>query len=619
MRSVRLAAVLGVLAALPAAPAAAHPRLVGSDPGDSAVLSHAPRTVTLRFSEPLALPLTSARVLGPDGRAVAGVRVRLQGATLTLSLPALGRGAYSTLWSAAGSQDPHRIRGALVFRAGPGPRPAPAAGSREAPPPAAVAVRWLDFAALAAAIGALAVVVVVLRPVRPGAPAAMVAAARRAEARLLGLAATAAGAALVLGVPALPPHALSVIAWEPETSLQLLGETRWGRLWLARELLLVLLAVALVRARRAARVDGSRSRTSQARGAWGRAPGAALAAAGLAVAGLVTLRALGGHAAEVEAQPELSVVALALHIVAAAVWIGGVGSLAVGFWPLLRADERPATRALLRAAWAPFGRLAAAAVAVLAITGLYTAGRQVASVDALLATLYGWSLVAKLGLVGAVGGLGLLSAVALRRATAGLQRLRLTVLAEAGVGVVLLLVAALMSSAAPARGPEFAPAVPAPAALSANRGDTLVTLAAAPNRPGANVFTATVGSARRPDPSPPIGVAISFGSRPPVAMRRTGPGRYLLAGDQLSAAGRSRIAVFVRRRGEEDRVVTFAWRTRASARPVVVSDRPLEPPLTTAAALLALAVAGLAAFAARPPRVRGTAAPVRLDAPGSPS
>ena len=132
------------------------------------MLSRAPDAVRLRFSEPLAPSLSSARVLAPDGREVAGVRVRVEAAdprVMLVRLPPLRRGAYSTLWTAVGTTDPHRARGLVVFRAGPGAAPASAA-PREPPPVLAVVLRWLDFVLLAGLIGALAVVGLVLQPAR---------------------------------------------------------------------------------------------------------------------------------------------------------------------------------------------------------------------------------------------------------------------------------------------------------------------------------------------------------------------------------------------------------------------------------------------------------------------
>jgi hypothetical protein len=174
-------------------------------------------------------------------------------------------------------------------------------------------------------------------------------------------------------------------------------------------------------------------------------------------------------------------------------------------------------------------------------------------------------------------------------------RLRTLVAGEVAAGLAVFLAAGLMSSAPPARGHDFDTA-PVPKSLTAGDRDLLVTLAATPNRPGQNVLTAVVASTRRPDPPPPSGVDLRFnGGAARVSMLELGPGCFHLAGDQLSASGRSRIEAVVHRRGEPDRMVGFDWTTGSAARPVLISDRPLEPLLTLAAALMALAVATTAA------------------------
>jgi hypothetical protein len=101
-------------------------------------------------------------------------------------------------------------------------------------------------------------------------------------------------------------------------------------------------------------------------------------------------------------------------------------------------------------------------------------------------------------------------------------------------------------------------------------------------------------------------------------MRELAPGHFQLAGDQLSAGGRTRIDVVVHRRGEPDRTVGVNWTTASASRSVVISDRPLEPVLSTVAALLALA--GAAAAALLPfGRMRGPALLVQADLRKDPS
>jgi len=70
------------------------------------------------------------------------------------------------------------------------------------------------------------------------------------------------------------------------------------------------------------------------------------------------------------------------------------------------------------------------------------------------------------------------------------------------------------------------------------------------------------------------------------------PGRYRLGGSHLSLAGRWRIDIAVRRKGMEDSVAKFDWTVSSPSqvRPVVLSNRPLEPLLTFAAALAMIGV-----------------------------
>ena len=99
-------------------------------------------------------------------------------------------------------------------------------------------------------------------------------------------------------------------------------------------------------------------------------------------------------------------------------------------------------------------------------------------------------------------------------------------------------------------------------------------------------------STEQPAPPAPSAVELRFPGRAgPVRMTETAPGRFHLAGEQLTAAGAARIEVAVQRAGAPDRVARFDWTVGAGVapRPTTISDRPLEPLLTVAAALLLLA------------------------------
>jgi hypothetical protein len=75
------------------------------------------------------------------------------------------------------------------------------------------------------------------------------------------------------------------------------------------------------------------------------------------------------------------------------------------------------------------------------------------------------------------------------------------------------------------------------------------------------------------------------------------PGLYLIGGSAINLAGAWQIDTVVRRAGMEDSVARFEWTVppAGSDEPAVISNRPWEPALTLAAAILLLLVIGVTA------------------------
>src|SRR3972149_6197726 len=161
----------------------------------------------------------------------------------------------------------------------------------------------------------------------------------------------------------------------------------------------------------------------------------------------------------------------------------------------------------------------------------------------------------KVLLIAAAGGIGLANALLLRAGAVPLarfefwtrlpQRLPLLILAEAALGLVIFLAAAVITSAAPPRGTGFErrAVADAPSFLSQPVDDLTLTLSVRPNKPGENVFTIGVLNTRRPPPAPVLGVTVRFtpaerdGGTVAVEAQQEGPGRYWLSGSYLDAAG----------------------------------------------------------------------------------
>ncbi|MET8894739.1 copper resistance CopC/CopD family protein [Streptomyces albogriseolus] len=111
-------AVAGALLA-GAAPASAHAALTGSDPAQGAVVDTAPAQVSLTFSEPVAVGDDSVRVLDPKGERVdEGSPANPSGTTYSVRLVSgLPDGTYTVAYQVV-SADSHPVAGAFTFSIG---------------------------------------------------------------------------------------------------------------------------------------------------------------------------------------------------------------------------------------------------------------------------------------------------------------------------------------------------------------------------------------------------------------------------------------------------------------------------------------------------------------------
>lgn len=604
LRPLSIAAAAVVAAALLPATAGAHAFLVRSEPADASSLSGVPREVRLWFNEPVRSEFTRVDLRALQGTRVPVTSISIAGREVALTLPPLPHGTYSVDFTTLSVDDGHLSKGVVVFGAGTRvvvtDRPGPAR-----PLLLEVALRWLNLIVVTVLVGALAVVRFVVDP----------AGAAGVRQRVLVTAAGAVVLALPLGA-ALYVWQVSrlaqAISGSPFELAWRLSQSRWGAVWLGREVILVLLALLIVRALR------------RGRDAW--------PVAALLVLGLVCAQALAGHASSLSSSRGLAVLGNAAHLLGASIWIGGLVGLIVGL------HGQP--RGLVYRYWRRFAALAAAGVGALAVSGLYLLGRQVATPDAVVTTVYGRVLLAKTVLLLVAGVLGLCSFLALhRRAARAVGRMlgrasawspvrvpqvpQIAVV-EAGVGVAILLAAAVLTSTVPARGPEFSPAPAPPRQVQAASVDDLfVVTAIKPNRPGENVYDVRVAGTRRPPPAPIGRVRLLFvaadGRRlvtPPL--RAMGDGRYRLGGGELVRSGPWRVDALVDRAGMPTARASFQWSVGAAGPPrrVVLSDRPLGPIVTRvaagAAAVLLLLVALLARRGIRPRSTRPLAS-ARLE------
>jgi copper transport protein len=552
-----LAATATLAAVAAAAPSAwGHARLVRTEPGDGAVLAHAPARVALRFDDAVRVLGGTVVVRNSDRRSVLDGKPRGSGPTVVVPLRKLSDGDYTVRWRVL-SDDGHTLEGVFAFAVGAGRSPPSAALSVESEGPSATNVlsRWLFFAGLLVAVGVAVFLLLAWRP------ALRAAGAGTEDGSLWGL--LFGGFFLAfLGAAGLVPHGG-------------VGTTRFGLLVAIGGVVAVagatLAAIAIVE-RRVGRL--------------------VFAAAIL----LLPVPSLAGHALDRGQIRPLNVIADVIHVGAAAVWIGGLLALAVGLPRTARRLE-PEQRARFTAVLVP--RLSAAAlvsVALIGATGLVRILSELSAVSQLWSSGYGRALLVKTGLLVALVTLGWVNrsrlvpdAVRRGRAAGALRR---NVIAELALLAGIVTAVAFLTDLAPGRQlaralarpktPIPRPVRPPPAGatvLAAQAGDLAVGLALLPNR---TVRATVIG----PDSYGADGLTVSFRTRGrAVGSTACGPGCYrsdgAVPGSRVTVSlGSSRTVAFKRPANPRSASILVGRARRAftSLRSVVIHERLASSP-----------------------------------------
>lgn len=379
MRVPWVAAIAACVVLLPAAPAFGHAAFVGSEPEPGVRLERAPQRVVLTFTEPLNRRLSRATVVGPDG---GEVPVAAQAASdrrlVVRPARALRAGAYRVRWHTVSTEDGHALEGSFSF----GVRAAAAGGGHdvEQSPLARagwvrVALRALLYLALMLFAAGLLLPVLVrtapswLAPTELDHEGVDAVAVRSRERRVVADVGWLAVAAAVAATLAEAADAAGGLSARGVRDFLLSGSAG-----ISRVAAVVSLVVAAVVVRR-----------------W---PRWAAAAVALALLGI----AASGHASS--ATPRVpSILNDWLHLLSGAVWLGGIGLLALVWTPALRRGGPTVQRAVARHVLPEFGRVALPAFLVVAVTGIVSLITQLGHLEALWTTAYGRVLLVKIALV----------------------------------------------------------------------------------------------------------------------------------------------------------------------------------------------------------------------------
>ncbi|GAA4746614.1 hypothetical protein GCM10023350_34220 [Nocardioides endophyticus] len=469
-----MAALIVVLAAMTAVvlggagPASAHATLVATDPAEGAVLAEAPEQVTFTFNEAVIGVPTGIRVYDARGGEVAS-SASVSGSQLHVDLDEeVGDGTLVVVWRLV-SEDGHPIGGSLTFSVG-----APSA-TVEKPPVGDVdpdapwtlsLARWAGYVGLLAGAGLVWFAVVLL-------PASDL--ARSGRRRVVGAARAAAVCAGFAWLLALPLTAMYQLGGGADALVK--GST-WSALPSVQYAVTALVVLGVVGAV-VLLGDGLPARSRR------------IAAA---VAGVVAVvaPALTGHTRA--ASPEVLVVgADMLHLLAGAVWFGGLIGLALTLPGL--ADKGELGGEVL----ARFSGLGAGVLVALVATGTLLAWRIVESWGALMDTGYGQLLLVKIAIALVVVGIAtwnrfrllplLRQADRRRDRRTAVQRVVRATVAEAAVLVAVLLVTGVLVDKSPGPDRSVAAAAAGPAVSTGTLGDVAVRATMAPAATGPSTVT----------------------------------------------------------------------------------------------------------------------------------
>jgi copper transport protein len=496
-----LAVTLALAALVLLAPSAsAHASLVSTDPAEGEVLADAPESLTLIFDEPVALSAQGARLYDASGTEVAADARSVDRVVTVAPGEQLADGTYVLSYRVI-SADSHPVAGSLTFSVGSPSETVvtpeeDAATTERGVVLAHGALQGVAYTALLLAAG-LALFTAVLLPAATG-----IESLRRRLRRVTRIAAAVASVGAVLLVP------VGVVCQQGLALTGLVTAVAWTG-WVSADGLLTALVVtgcAVIAASVSERPPSTRQRL------------AVLLSGAVALAAL----ALVGHTRSY-GPPVLVVLSDVAHVVAAAIWFGGLVGLAISLVSLAKREEL-AAHTLAR-----FSTAAAGLLAVVAAAGVVLAWRILGSWESLVATTYGLILLTKVSMVAlavAVAGWNryrllprLRQAAGYRDRTQAAQQLRTAVRAEATLLLFALLLTGFLVNQVP--GDDQTPAAAEPTTVVAVAGDIKVVTHLEPGRVGTNTVTVQVqdasGEPVEPYAQPTISISsdrVDLGARP---------------------------------------------------------------------------------------------------------
>lgn len=442
----------------------AHAYIIKSTPMENETLAHSPSLVSLEFSETIQPKFDSLTVINSLGQ-----RVDVSEVTIDKKNPnileanvqsALPNGAYTIAWKVV-SADGHPVEGTIPFRIGTGVDIHSVQGYANGYIPQAdmIIERGLLYAGFSLYLGVMLFHLVLYKE------SASSDKMQSQSRMLIWISLLAIAFSLVWNLP-LQAKIYANVPWSKAFHLSLwkeaLGIPLFGSVWIVQMILIVLLAAATYLAMKYGKLSSSK--------AWWLPV--------LLVVVLLATKALNGHAIGSKYR-DITVAMDVLHLFAASLWIGGIMAIA---FVLPAGSKNKQDWSFYWNVIQRFSPWAMTAVTILLFTGVFSSTLYIPNLRSLYQTVYGQILVAKIVLFIIMGIFGLI-----HFAKGKLQKekgIGPTAGIEFGIGIVVMIMAAILTNVATPPLPE---PVPLNETKQVNSGYE-ITLHINPNAVGANTF-----------------------------------------------------------------------------------------------------------------------------------
>lgn len=569
----------------------AHANLARSDPPANASLDQSPAEIRLWFTEPLEPEFSRFTLRDSSGSVVGTASSQVDSTDTTQMFMQSGElpdGLYTVAWRVV-STDGHSTEGSFAFGVRVAVAPTDIQPSiDETVQVESALIRWFNLLSMSLAVGSVAFYLFVWTPTTPDGHPTI----ERRMMILMGVGWVLLGisgvftlllqASIAAGVP-IPNIIGSPVVGE------LLNSTRYGQIWLARQVFWLGLGAVLYFAH-------------SERGLYW----VALVLGGQ----LLLTTSLYSHASSVQQDVTAAVAGDWLHLAATALWVGGLVQFVNIIGPTRRHFN--ADTSLMSSLVGHFSNFARVAVAALVISGFYAAWLQVGSIEALLATVYGRALLVKLILVLpllTISGINLLfTQRGLHRGQSiWIGRVRGLVGTEIALAVGIFAAVGVMTAIAPARtvmavrNAEIPEPVNEPFFEMQIEENLMAHLEISPGYVGENTFVVSLFDAVEGNPiTDATLVRLRFDNlqenlgQSEVRLEPQADGIYTTNGSNLSVSGQWRIRMTVQRPEQFDTIVDFEFEVNSPSAPPAPN---IDTSIPVMARLLASLVIGLALLA----------------------